>query len=750
MKASNEMDRVMSTGRLARLSAGHGKVVVLLWILGLFLLAIGSIAAGGELSDEEEFIGEPESTRAYDLIGQRMDRGFSPSDFVIVRSERLTVDDPEFQQTVETVSADLERASRVVDDAPNYYELLAAGDDRAGLLVSSDRHTTLIPVSLGFDEDSFVDTVNDVASRNPSYEVLTVGETSIDDETDRLIESDLIRAEVIGIPVSLIILIIIFGALVAAIAPIALALVSIAGAIFLALLLGAFTNMSIYVVNMITMIGMAVGIDYSLFVLGRYREERHRGLDTLDAMAIAGSTASRTVVYSGVTVAIALSGMYLLPTTLFRSLGLGAILAVLVAVLATLTLLPAFVGLAGDRLEWPRRRSATPQSASGTEPELSTRHGFWAGVSRVVMAKPVVSVLLAGGLLLAAAVPYLRMEYGTAGVESLPDGDVKHAYEVLAANFPAGLVEPIEVVIDAKRDDETEAAIASLTKSLASDQAFGPVIGTEWNSAGDLAILTVPLAGDGNGPDAYSAVDRLRDEIVPAAFSGVDGQVLVTGDIAENADLNHLVSNRTPFVLALVLGLSFVVLLLAFRSIVVPLKAIVMNLLSVGAAYGLLVLVFQEGVGAGLLGFTRTPSIEVWVPIFLFCVLFGLSMDYHIFLLSRIREYYDRSGDNRASVAAGLQSTGKIITGAALIMVVVFSAFASGDLVMFQQLGFGLAIAIALDATVVRCVLVPATMVLLGNRNWYLPKWLEWLPDLRLEGAPEASQPMSPVSNPAN
>jgi len=307
---------------------------------------------------------------------------------------------------------------------------------------------------------------------------------------------------------------------------------------------------------------------------------------------------------------------------------------------------------------------------------------------------------------------------------------------LLSRDFPAGRLQPVEVVVDGAKTADVQGGIDRLVAALGQDPVFGPAEPTQWNAAGDLALARIPLTIDGSSPAALAAVADLRDELIPAAFAGVPAEVLVTGGPAFNADFEAVVSTYTPIVFAFVLGLSFLLLMVAFRSIVVPLKAIVMNLLSVGATYGLLVLVFQKGYLHGFFGFQQTPTIEGWVPIFLFCVLFGLSMDYHVFLISRIREHYDATHDNRESVAVGLQATARIITGAALIMVAVFAGFASGQLVMFQQMGFGLAVAVLIDATIVRSILVPASMALLGDRNWYLPAWLRWLPDLRIEGAP--------------
>jgi RND superfamily putative drug exporter len=421
-------------------------------------------------------------------------------------------------------------------------------------------------------------------------------------------------------------------------------------------------------------------------------------------------------------------------------------------VAATLTLVPALLSLLGDKIDWPRRRryDAAAVAAQGRYDQETIHAGMWGRITRLVMARPVVCVVLAAGLLIAAALPYLDLDRGQAGVESLPESDLRSAYVLLSEDFAAGRVAPVEIVVDAPRTAEVVAAIDRLIAAVGQEPVFAAAEPVEWNDGGDLALLRLPLTVDDSAPSALAAVGRLRDDLIPAAFAGVPGEVLVGGTPANNADFEAVVRDYTPLVFAFVLGLSFLLLMLAFRSLVVPLKAIVMNLLSVGAAYGLLVLVFQKGYGAGLLGFQEAPTIEAWLPIFLFCVLFGLSMDYHVFLLSRIREHYDQTKRNGESVAVGLQATGKIITGAALIMVAVFAGFASGQLVMFQQMGFGLAVAVLIDATLVRSVLVPASMALLGDRNWYLPRWLTWLPDLRVEGRPVAAPLSAPTTSAAD
>ena len=365
------MTTLLSTGGLARACARRARLVVALWVAALVLTIAAAVALGGELTDDDEFVGEPESGRGEELLRERMPGDQADTELVIVRSDTLTVDDPAFRQTVEAVAVELRAMGRLVREAPTYYDAVAAGDARAELLVSPDRQTTLIPVTLNSDDEAFVDRVRALAARTEGYEVLTVGGVSFDAEESRLVEEDLIRLEVVGLPAALVVLVVVFGALVAAGVPIALALAAILGAVGLTLLLGRLTEMSVYAINMITMIGMAVGIDYALFVVDRYREERRRGRAKLAAVEIAGGTASRAVLFSGVTVAIALTGVVLLPNTLFRSLGAGAIVVVAVAVLASLTLVPATISLLGDRLDWPRRGLRTESSV--LSPQSSER-----------------------------------------------------------------------------------------------------------------------------------------------------------------------------------------------------------------------------------------------------------------------------------------------------------------------------------------------------------------------------------------
>jgi RND superfamily putative drug exporter len=434
---------------------------------------------------------------------------------------------------------------------------------------------------------------------------------------------------------------------------------------------------------------------------------------------------------------LALAGMLILPLSIFQSLSLGAIIVVLTAILASLTLLPAVLSLLGDRVDALRifrRRSAADHVG-----------GFWDWATKKVTARPVVSLLVATGLLASAGVWLFGMRTGFNGISSLPRGvQSERAFMVLEQNFSGGLTSPAQIVVDGKVNSTgVQAAITRLDLMVLDDRAFGP--GTvQTNQAGDLAMISLPLRGDPNSTASYDAIRRLRADEIPKAFAGSSSTVVVGGATASSVDFFALTHHYTPLVFLLVLGLSFILLMVVFRSIVLPVKAILLNLLSVGAAYGLVVLVNQKGIGAGLFGFRRAPMIEAWFPLFLFSILFGLSMDYHVFLLSRIRERYEATGDNREAVVFGLRSTGRIITGAAVIMVAVFAGFAAGKLVMLQEMGFGLGVAVLLDATIVRSVLVPSGMELLGAWNWYLPGWLRWLPEVRNEGGKPPLKTASP------
>ena len=728
------------TQRLAVLCAHHPWRTVVAWI-GAIVVAVVLVGAllGDNLTSEGKVTNDPESLRAYDLQSERFPQQESFDELVIVRAETLRVDDESFRAEV-TQLATAVRETGATESVRTY-----TNGDRS--LVSPDRSATLIPISLVEPgEDHIEDVIKAVEpfDGQAGFDVAITGEFTFDRDLGKVSESDLQNGELrLGLPAALIVLVIVFGALVAASLPLMLAIVSILVALGLTSLIAAQWELSLFVTNMLTGMGLALGIDYSLFVVSRFREERASGREKSDAIAAAGATASRAVLFSGSAFVLAMTGLLLVQSTIMRSLALGAILVGIVSVVAALTLLPAVLQLLGDRIN----RLRVPVLGRQID-RAGSESRFWGAIVGRVIRRPAISLAAGVILLLAAAVPAFGLNIGAAGISTLPDDLAsKQGYLALQSSFPAASAEPAQVVIDGSvASPEVNSAIKRLEGRLAGDPRFGRT-SLQVNPAGDLGALSVPLAGDVLSDRAVEAVRDLRAEYIPAAFATSDATVLVTGTTAENIDYFDVMSRWLPILLVFVLGLSFLLLTLAFRSVVIAATAIALNLLSVGAAYGLLVLVFQKGVGSGLLGFQQVDVIEAWVPLFLFAVLFGLSMDYQVFLLSRIRERYSQTRNNTDAISYGIGSTARIITGAALIIVAVFAGFAAGDLVMFQQMGFGIAIALLIDATLIRSVLVPAAMQLLGEWNWYLPGWLQWLPHFDVEG--HAEQAADRVAAPA-
>ena len=722
------MTKAFSTANLARASARRPWITIGLRLVALVAALVATAALlGGVLTTDSDFTGTPESKAAELLIDERLENTNPVSDIVLVRSSTLTVDDPAFEQRVDALAADL----RQFGDVSTFYE------SRDPQLVSEDRDTTIINLLLYNDDDvgAFVDSglsLNGV----DGFETAVTGVNVVDEDFNTVASEDLKKGELIGIGVALLVLVLVFGAIVASLVPLLLAIVSIVVALGLTSLIGQAFELSFFVVNMLVMMGLAVGIDYALFIVSRFREERARGLDKVEAIAMAGSTANRAVFFSGVTVVLALIGMLIVPTTIFMSLAIGAILVVFVSVIAALTLLPAVLHVIGDKID--RLRLPFRRGPSATSHE----RGIWAAIARGVVRRPALSLVAGVAIMVAAAFPLTDINTGFAGVDTLPEKFVsKQGFDLLDEEFAFAQTEPVQIVVDGDvRSMPVQTAIGDLQATLAADPRFGeaePLV----NDAGDLALLEAPIIGGASSDQAVRAVRDLRETIIPASFPAGSAEVFVGGETASNVDFFDLTDQYLPIVFAFVLGLSFLLLAVAFRSIVIPIKSIIMNLLSVGAAYGLMVLVFQKGYLAGLFGFQQVDTVEAWIPLFLFSVLFGLSMDYHVFLLSRIRERFDQTRNNTDSIVFGVGTTSRIITGAALIMVAVFGGFAAGNLVMFQQMGFGLAVAVLLDATLVRSVLVPAAMQLLGRWNWYLPKRLEWIPNVGIEGSPRPVRP---------
>jgi uncharacterized membrane protein YdfJ with MMPL/SSD domain len=718
------------TERLARACAARPRRTLVCWgIAVLVALALVATSLHG-LSSQGNVEGNPESTKAKNTI-ERAFPGVVASekqDVIVATSSLYTVDSPQFKVFRNRLKAALAATREVSGARP--------------VAVSPDRHSALASVQIRTDSGARpVEKVVENANRG-SFAVGITGYHSTGYDFGKQSQTDLEKGELaFGLPAALIVLVLVFGAVVAGLVPVLMAMLSIIVALGFVALISLGFSLSVFIVNMLTGMGLALGIDYSLFVVSRYREERNLGSVKDEAIAVSGATASRAVLFSGTTFVIALLGMFIVPTSIMRSLALGAILVGIVSVAAALTLLPALLSIAGDRVNsWPvpylGRNLGRADSAEGR---------FWRRIVDTVLRRPALSLALSVGAMLALAAPIFGLHIGANGVSTLPSSlPSKQGYVLLQSAFPVQNPEPVRIVAVGGHPAAVHGALVRLDRRLAAEGSFGRGA-IQTTAPQNVALLTSPVKGDPVGGAAVSAVRDLRANVIPSIFDGSGAHIYVGGVTAENVDYFDAVTNPTPYVLLFVLGLSFILLTVAFRSIMVALVSVLLNLLSVGAAYGLLTLVFLDGHGAGLFGFQHTHVIDAWVPLFLFSVLFGLSMDYQVFLMSRIKERYDQSGSTRDAVVGGVSSTARIITGAALIIVVVFAGFAAGKLVMFQQMGFGVAIALLLDATVIRSVVLPSTLALLDRRSWYLPRWLEWLPHVEVERPVAADAVPGPV-----
>jgi RND superfamily putative drug exporter len=712
------------TGRLAAASARRPRRTLVAW--GLLVLASLGLAATclHGLTTTSQVVGATPSSRAEALYGQVTggEAGRQPTDVIVVSSRTATASSDAFRAVVAGLAAGL-RADRGISD-------VRADLGPGSSLVSARGHAALIELRAATDSDiKPVVAAVQAANGTGGFAVAVTGDHTIGNDFSTLSSSDLRRGEVdFGLPISIVVLMLVFGAVVAGLMPFLMALLSITVGLGIATIVAQEFSLSVFVINMMTGMGLALGIDYSLFVISRFREERARGLDQEAAIAMTGATASRAVLFSGTTFVIALLGLFLIPTNVLRSLAAGAVIVGVVSVAAALTLLPAMLSLIGDRINALR----IPLVGSSLGRAGTAEGRVWRSVIAKVMYRPFVSLVIAGGLMVLAAVPALGLHIGQSGVASLPDTlPSKQGFIAVAKYFPSQDPYPVEIVT-AGGSAADRADLARLQAALAVDPRFGagPILAAP---DGSVLALTVPIQGDAVSSRDVAAVADLRQHLIPAAFTGSAVKVYVGGKTAETADYFHAVGAPTPYVLAFVLGLSFLLLMLAFRSLVVAALSVLLNLLSAGAAYGLLTLVFLHGIGASWFGFQHVTAIDAWVPLFLFSVLFALSMDYQVFLMSRIKERYDQTGSTRDAAATGVGSTARIITGAALIIIVVFSGFARGQLVMFQEMGFGVAIALLLDATLIRIVVLPSALSLLDWRSWYLPGWLSWLPHLDIE-----------------
>jgi RND superfamily putative drug exporter len=733
--------RFLSPQSLAGASARHPWRTLAAWVLLLAVVTVLGNAFSGPMTGEGSgFTNDPDSQVANERIETHFGADSTSSETIVVHSDTLTVDDPAFREVVDGTIASLQPWEGDIAELVDYYALEAAGVPEASALVSADRHALIIPVTLSEDDDAYEERGDEwiadaQAAATGEVAVYAVGDISGNATFGAIAEEDLSKEVSVGLPVAGLVLLVVFSALLAPILPLAIGVVSIAVTSGFVLLLANALVLDSTTLSLVSMIGLAVGIDYALFFFERFREERRQGARKMDAIERAGGSAGKAVMFSGATVILALLGLLLLPINFFQGMGISAALVVVVAVAAAMTLLPAMVRLIGDWANAPRFgmiRKLRRQDRTGyAEFEQKIGSGLWGHLASAVMRRPVAWLVASLAILLLLAAPVLSMNIGSQETSSLPDTDFTRGYDVLAADFSAGMDYPVRIVAGGDANDPER--VETLVATLEADDAFGGVT-TETSPDGAITVIDAVTKGDPFSHETEALVKDLRGDVVPAVFGADAGEVHITGATAETIDFNGALIDSLPTVFAFVLGLSFVLLMVAFRSLLVPLTSILMNILSVAAAYGALVLVFQYGVGASLFGFTEVDTITNWLPVMLFCILFGLSMDYHVFLLSRVREHYDHTGDNEEAVRVGLQQTGRLITGAALIMVAVFASFAGGRLVEMQQMGFGLAFAVLIDATLIRTILVPAVLKLSGRANWYFPRALRWLPDVRVEG----------------
>jgi RND superfamily putative drug exporter len=726
--------------RAGRWSAQHRKLAIWGWLAFTVLtFAIGAGVGIKTLDSADSGVGE--SGRADRTVDDAFPK--HAEEMVLVQNRRVNATNLDFQRAV----FDAEGRLKQVPYTQAFESPYTAGNKDQ---ISKDRRSALLRFQIAGTEDQVkkrvtpvLATVSDVQAAHPGFTIGEFGDASVQKQLDKSISDDFGKALVTSLPVTLLILLIAFGALVAAGIPLLLGLTAVIATIGL---IGPISHLGNGVdssINeVILLIGLAVGIDYSMFYLRREREEREAGQSEEASLAAAAATSGRAVVVSGLTVMIAMSGMYLAGAATFQSFATGTIIVVAVAVVGSLTVLPATLAWLGDRVEKGRVPIISRMRRNAGE------RGVWSRVVNVVLRRPLVSAGLAVGLLVFLAIPAFTLHTSVLDVQSLPQNlsSIKTYHKINAA-FPGGPL-PAETVIKAKSVDspQVKGAIARLrSEASANSRLFKQPITTDINPDRTVAKVDIPMAGNGTNSQSDAALSELRDKLIPATIGGAPGTTAdVSGFTASSKDFNDVLKSHVPVVFVFVLTAAFLLLLLTFRSIVIPIKAIVLNLLSVGAAYGVVVWIFQEGHLEGLLGFRSIGSIVSWLPLFMFVVLFGLSMDYHVFILTRIREAFDRGRPTEEAVSHGIKTTAGVVTSAAAVMISVFAIFATLSLLMFKELGIGLAMAVLIDATVIRAVLLPATMKLLGDWNWYLPRWLEWLPHVTPESGADLPPELKP------
>ncbi len=721
--------------RAGRWSAKHRKKAIWGWLAFVAVaFVVGNAIGMKKPSNDNDYIGQSgKADRLFDNHFPKRD-----DEQVLVQAPKGgEATDPAVRAAVSDAVAAVRREPGVSDVKSPY----AKGNEGQ---ISKDGRSVLVKFQLNGDSDrteKLVDPVIAAVARvkadNPDVFVGQFGDASASKAIDKSFSDDFKKAETLSLPITLVILVLAFGALVAAGIPLLLGLTAVMATLGLVAIPSQFIPMDDTVSSVVLLVGLAVGVDYTLFYLRREREEKARGAGKIEAVHIAAATSGRAVLVSGFTVMVAMAGMFFAGGRTFTALGVGAIMVVAVAMIGSITVVPAILAWLGDRVEKGRvpllhgRRNTTGESRA------------WSWVLGKVLKRPVLSAVAATAVLVALALPAFGMHTVLTGTDDLPRKlEVMKVYDRMQAAFPGGQI-PAVVAIEA--DDVTTPQIAAATQKLG-ERAFatgtmnGP-LDVDVSPDKHVAAIAIPMKGDGTDKASYNALTALRGGIVEQTVGSAPGvqHAYVSGEAAGTKDFNDLVKAHAPIVFAFVLTLAFLLLLVTFRSIVIPIKAIVLNLLSVGAAYGVLTWIFQDGHLQNVLGFKSNGGITSWLPLFLFVILFGLSMDYHVFILSRVREAFDRGMKTEDAVSYGIKATASTVTSAAIVMVGVFAIFATLSSLDFKQMGIGLSVAILLDATIVRAVLLPATMKLLGDWNWYLPKGLAWLP--RISHEPRTPEP---------
>jgi uncharacterized membrane protein YdfJ with MMPL/SSD domain len=736
------------SARAGRWSAAHWKTAVFGWIAFVaVLVALPSLVDSKQVTSADITSGDSKVAEQILLTA-----GFPEytGESVLIQHPSKRATDPDFQAVVGDVASTLGTLANVQNvQAP------IGPEGRA--LVSQDGHAALVqfqmPGTSGDAKDKvppILDQVAAIQRAHPGYTIAELGGASAAHELNQTLAQDFKRAEQLTIPVTLLILVVAFGALVAASIPVVLAFTAVLATLGLVALLSPLVPTAGQTTQVVVLlIGMAVGVDYCLFYLRREREEVAAGRDRRSALRVAAATSGQAVLISGATVIVAVAGLLLAGDGVLSSIAVGSMMVVLVAVIGSLTVLPALLAKLGHRVD----KGRIPLLGRWLERRRQRGGGAWARVVGAVLRRPLLSAVSAGLVLAVMALPALNLQTKTLSVaELLPkDLPIIRTYDRIQAAFP-GAQEPATVVVKAAdvTSPPMQAAIDALHRgAIASGQMSEPVQ-VDVNPTRTVATVSIPVKGTGGDEQSVAALRTLRSELLPATVAKVAGATAaVTGSTALNQDLSDLIRARAPLVFAFVLGVAFLLLLVTFRSIVIPLKAIALNLLGVAASYGILVAVFQHGWGASLLGVEPNGAIVSWLPLFLFVVLFGLSMDYHVFILSRVKELVDGGQRTDDAVARAIKATAGTVTSAAIVMVAVFAIFATLRTVDMKQLGIGLAVAVLLDATIIRAVLLPATMALLGDWNWYLPRWLRWLPTLGHGAETSAPATTEPVPEPA-